>query len=64
MCNTRRRGTDLPGPVAGSGWRGCDPRLRSVEAVAAYDGTTAVTAARWLLSVGVQLQPGRKPRDG
>lgn len=32
--------------------------------MAAYDGTTAVTAARWLLSVGVQLQPGRKPRDG
>lgn len=36
----------------------------SIERVAAHYNTTTVTAARWLRSAGVNLNPGRKPRDG
>lgn len=36
----------------------------SLDRVAEHYGTTAVTVGRWLRSVGVRLQPGRKPRDG
>lgn len=35
----------------------------SIDRVAAHYKTTTVTVARWLRSVGVDLHPGRKPRD-
>jgi hypothetical protein len=36
----------------------------SLERVAEHYGTSAPTVGRWLRSLGVPLQPGRKPRDG
>jgi hypothetical protein len=36
----------------------------SVERVAGHYGTSPPTIGRWLRSLGVPLQPGRKPRDG
>ena len=36
----------------------------SVDRVAEHYGTSAPTVGRWLRSLGVPLQPGRKPRDG
>jgi hypothetical protein len=39
-------------------------REGSVERVAAHYGTSAITVARWLRSLGVPLRPGRRPRDG
>jgi hypothetical protein len=35
----------------------------SLERVAAHYNTTTVTVARWLRSAGVELRPGRRPRD-
>jgi hypothetical protein len=36
----------------------------SLDRVAEHYGTSAPTVGRWLRSLGVPLQPGRKPRDG
>jgi hypothetical protein len=36
----------------------------SVDRVAEHYGTSAPTVGRWLRSLGVPLQPGRRPRDG
>jgi hypothetical protein len=35
----------------------------SLERVAEHYGTSAPTVGRWLRSLGVPLQPGRRPRD-
>jgi hypothetical protein len=36
----------------------------SLDRVAEHYGTSAPTVGRWLRSLGIPLQPGRKPRDG
>jgi hypothetical protein len=36
----------------------------SLDRVAGHYGTSAPTVGRWLRSLGIPLQPGRKPRDG
>jgi hypothetical protein len=36
----------------------------SLDRVAEHYGTSPPTVGRWLRSLGVPLQPGRKPRDG
>jgi hypothetical protein len=37
---------------------------QSLDRVAAHYNTSAITVGRWLRSLGIPLQPGRKPRDG
>lgn len=37
---------------------------QSLERVATHYSTSPITVGRWLRSLGVTLNPGRKPRDG
>jgi hypothetical protein len=55
----RDRPASIPADLAG-----VYQREGSVERVAAHYGTSAITVARWLRSLGVPLRPGRRPRDG